>query len=53
MSGDPLGVARDPDKWNEFFDWLNGTWPDRFAPLGPYVLTADEVADPQALALSQ
>src|SRR4029453_14644696 len=31
---------------------LNGSWPDGFAPLGPYILTADEVPDPQALDLS-
>src|SRR5205085_20840 len=35
-----------------FFDWLSGKWPDGFAPLGPYLLTADDVADPQALELS-
>jgi 2-keto-4-pentenoate hydratase/2-oxohepta-3-ene-1,7-dioic acid hydratase in catechol pathway len=46
------GVERDPDQWNEFFDWLNGKWPDGFAPLGPYILTADEVPDPQSLELS-
>jgi 2-keto-4-pentenoate hydratase/2-oxohepta-3-ene-1,7-dioic acid hydratase in catechol pathway len=46
------GVDRDPDVWNEFFDWLCGKWPDGFAPLGPYILTADEVPDPQALTLS-
>lgn len=46
------GVERDPDQWNEFFDWLNGKWPDGFAPLGPYILTADEVPDPQQLDLS-
>ncbi|HEX8966964.1 MAG TPA: fumarylacetoacetate hydrolase family protein [Chloroflexota bacterium] len=46
------GIQRDPDVWNEFFDWLNGKWPDGFAPLGPYVLTADEIADPQALELA-
>jgi 2-keto-4-pentenoate hydratase/2-oxohepta-3-ene-1,7-dioic acid hydratase in catechol pathway len=46
------GVERDPDVWNDFFDWLCGKWPDGFAPLGPYVLTADEVPDPQALSLS-
>jgi 2-keto-4-pentenoate hydratase/2-oxohepta-3-ene-1,7-dioic acid hydratase in catechol pathway len=46
------GVERDPDVWNDFFDWLCGKWPDGFAPLGPYVLTADEVPDPQALDLS-
>ena len=46
------GVDRDPDQWNDFFDWLNGKWPDGFAPLGPYILTADEIPDPQALELS-
>jgi 2-keto-4-pentenoate hydratase/2-oxohepta-3-ene-1,7-dioic acid hydratase in catechol pathway len=46
------GVERDDDKWNEFFDWLNGKWPDGFAPLGPYILTADEVPDPQSLDLA-
>lgn len=46
------GVERDPDQWNEFFDWLNGKWPDGFAPLGPYILTADEIPDPQQLDLS-
>jgi 2-keto-4-pentenoate hydratase/2-oxohepta-3-ene-1,7-dioic acid hydratase in catechol pathway len=46
------GVERDPDQWNEFFDWLNGKWPDGFAPLGPYILTADEVPDPHGLELS-
>lgn len=45
------GVERDPDRWDEFFDWLSGKWPDGFAPLGPYVLTADEMPDPQGLEL--
>lgn len=34
-----------------FFDWLNGKWPDRFAPMGPYLVTADDVPDPQNLAM--
>ncbi len=46
------GVERDENVWNQFFDWLNGKWPDSFAPLGPYVLTADEVSDPQQLDIS-
>jgi 2-keto-4-pentenoate hydratase/2-oxohepta-3-ene-1,7-dioic acid hydratase in catechol pathway len=47
------GIERHPpDVWNDFFDWLNGKWPDGFAPLGPYVLTADELPDPQNLELS-
>jgi 2-keto-4-pentenoate hydratase/2-oxohepta-3-ene-1,7-dioic acid hydratase in catechol pathway len=46
------GVDREGDHWDEFFDWLNGKWPDGFAPLGPYILTADELADPQSLDLA-
>jgi 2-keto-4-pentenoate hydratase/2-oxohepta-3-ene-1,7-dioic acid hydratase in catechol pathway len=34
-----------------YFDWLNGKWFDTFGPIGPYLLTADEVPDPQALAI--
>lgn len=37
---------RDP-----FFDWLNGKWCDTFAPMGPFVATAAEIADPGDLAL--
>ncbi|MEU9021831.1 MULTISPECIES: fumarylacetoacetate hydrolase family protein [Actinomadura] len=32
-----------------FFDWLNGKWLDGFAALGPYLVTAHEVPDPQKL----
>lgn len=34
-----------------FFDWLTGKWLDGFAPMGPYITTADEVPDPQNLAM--
>lgn len=34
-----------------FFDWLHGKWHDTFCPMGPCILPADEVADPQALAM--
>lgn len=37
---------RDP-----FFDWLAGKWFDGFAPCGPWIVTADEIADPHALDL--
>ena len=37
---------RDP-----FFDWLAGKWFDGFAPCGPWIVTADEIPDPHALAL--
>jgi len=35
--------------WDEFYDWLNGKWADGFCPMGPYLLTADEIGDVQKL----
>ena len=35
--------------WDEFYDWLNGKWADGFCPMGPYLLTADEIDDIQNL----
>lgn len=32
--------------------WLLGKTPDHFLPLGPHLVTADEIPDPQALTLS-
>lgn len=31
--------------------WLMGKTPDKFLPIGPYLVTADEVDDPQALSI--
>jgi len=31
--------------------WMKGKSADRFAPMGPWLLTADEIADPQKLRL--
>ena len=39
-------------EWDKFFDWLNGKWLDSFAPMGPWITTADEIADVQSLAIS-
>lgn len=47
-----LGVERDGEAWTGFFDWLEGKWLDGSAPMGPYLVTADEVPDPQNLALT-
>jgi 2-keto-4-pentenoate hydratase/2-oxohepta-3-ene-1,7-dioic acid hydratase in catechol pathway len=41
--------TRPRDRW---FDWLNGKWLDTFAPQGPWIVTADEIPDPQALEIS-
>ncbi len=38
--------------WDEFYDWLNGKWADGFCPMGPYLLTADEIDDVQNLDMT-
>jgi 2-keto-4-pentenoate hydratase/2-oxohepta-3-ene-1,7-dioic acid hydratase in catechol pathway len=38
--------------WDEFYDWLNGKWADGFLPMGPYLMTRDEIADVQNLDLT-
>ncbi len=43
---------REVHEWDRFFDWLTGKWIDGFAPLGPWIVTADDIADPDALDLS-
>lgn len=48
-----LGYEREQDDQHvNFFDWLEGKWPDGFAPLGPFLVTADEIPDPQDLAIA-
>ena len=39
--------GRKPRERDRFFDWLHGKWHDSFCPMGPCVLTADSVEDPQ------
>jgi 2-keto-4-pentenoate hydratase/2-oxohepta-3-ene-1,7-dioic acid hydratase in catechol pathway len=41
--------SRPRDEW---FDWLNGKWLDTFAPQGPWIVTSDEIKDPQVLDIS-
>lgn len=36
---------------DDFFDWLHGKWADGFCPLGPCLVTADEIGDPMKLDL--
>ncbi|QWF84947.1 fumarylacetoacetate hydrolase family protein [Amycolatopsis sp. CA-230715] len=45
------GFERDTDRAAWFFDWLAGKWLDGFAPIGPWLVTADEIPDPQDLAV--
>jgi 2-keto-4-pentenoate hydratase/2-oxohepta-3-ene-1,7-dioic acid hydratase in catechol pathway len=42
-------VERDMD---DFFDWLNGKWIDTFAPMGPCLVTKDEIPDPDNLRIT-
>jgi len=47
------GYERPPELLERarFFDWLAGKWFDTFCPMGPWLVTADEVPDPMALTL--
>jgi 2-keto-4-pentenoate hydratase/2-oxohepta-3-ene-1,7-dioic acid hydratase in catechol pathway len=47
-AGKPGRTVREFDP---FFDWLLGKWFDGSAPLGPEIVTADEIGDPHALNL--
>jgi 2-keto-4-pentenoate hydratase/2-oxohepta-3-ene-1,7-dioic acid hydratase in catechol pathway len=51
MNGNDVS-ARDWQKGRPGGQWLLGKTPDTFAPLGPFLVTADEIADPHALAIS-
>jgi 2,4-didehydro-3-deoxy-L-rhamnonate hydrolase len=43
--------GRKPRERDAHFDWLHGKWHDTFCPVGPCILSADAVADPQRLHL--
>ncbi len=42
---------RDKREFDPFFDWLMGKWFDGSAPMGPEIVTADEVSDPHNLSI--
>ncbi len=44
--------ARDWQKGRPGGQWMLGKTPDTFAPIGPYLVTSDEVGDPGQLAIS-
>jgi 2-keto-4-pentenoate hydratase/2-oxohepta-3-ene-1,7-dioic acid hydratase in catechol pathway len=44
-------AGRTPREKDRFFDWLVGKWFDTAGPMGPYLVTRDEVPDPHALSL--
>jgi 2-keto-4-pentenoate hydratase/2-oxohepta-3-ene-1,7-dioic acid hydratase in catechol pathway len=43
--------GRKPRERDKFFDWMHGKWHDTFCPMGPCVLSADAVLDPQELPI--
>jgi 2-keto-4-pentenoate hydratase/2-oxohepta-3-ene-1,7-dioic acid hydratase in catechol pathway len=43
--------GRKPRERDKFFDWLHGKWHDTFCPVGPCLLSADALPDPQASAI--
>jgi 2-keto-4-pentenoate hydratase/2-oxohepta-3-ene-1,7-dioic acid hydratase in catechol pathway len=44
-------VGRSVREFDPFFDWLLGKWFDGSAPLGPEIVTADEITNPHGLNL--
>ena len=42
---------RKPRERDRFFDWLHGKWHDSFCPVGPCIVSAEDVTDPQDLEL--
>lgn len=42
---------RDIREFDPFFDWLMGKWFDGSSPLGPEIVTANEIADPHNLEI--
>jgi 2-keto-4-pentenoate hydratase/2-oxohepta-3-ene-1,7-dioic acid hydratase in catechol pathway len=53
VSARSVTFSKDRQKrpWDEFYDWLNGKWADGFCPMGPYLVTKDEVPDVQNLSM--
>lgn len=46
-----LAERRDPRPMDDFFDWLNGKWFDTFAAMGPFLVSSEEIPDPEGLAM--
>jgi 2,4-diketo-3-deoxy-L-fuconate hydrolase len=46
-----INPGRQPRERDKFFDWQHGKWHDTFLPMGPCVLSATTLPDPQNLTL--
>ncbi len=46
-----LNPGRQPRERDKFFDWQHGKWHDTFLPMGPCVLSAAALPNPQNLTL--
>jgi 2-keto-4-pentenoate hydratase/2-oxohepta-3-ene-1,7-dioic acid hydratase in catechol pathway len=46
-----FAAGREQRPKDDFFDWLHGKWADGFCPLGPCMVTPDEIGDVQDLAI--
>lgn len=46
-----IETDRTPRPGDNWFDWLNGKWLDTFAPMGPCLVTRDEIPDPHSLTI--
>ena len=44
--------GRQERPWDDFYDWLNGKWADGFCPMGPCLVTKDEIPDVQSLKMT-
>jgi 2-keto-4-pentenoate hydratase/2-oxohepta-3-ene-1,7-dioic acid hydratase in catechol pathway len=53
ISARTLEIAKGRDERNGdwFFDWLLGKWLDTYGPMGPYLVTTDEIPDPHNLTM--
>ena len=43
--------GRTPRERDQFFDWMHGKWHDTFCPMGPCILSAAAVKNPQDLPI--
>lgn len=46
-----IEAQRQPREGDKWFDWLNGKWFDTFAPMGPCLVTPDELGDVASLRM--